>query len=362
MRDRSFNLESPAFPRGVFCWLRSTIAGGTLTLSGVLALSGALFVSFGLSQPATGEVFVTAEQLAARLAAEAQRTDLANGPTSQGETSKASDGGWHDAVRPLVVVHVGHGRKGYDRGHIAGAIYVEGRDTYASREGVDTVLPTPEDFAAWLGALGIGPGVDLLLYGDAAGVFPARVYAGLTLLGLDDHARLLDGHLREWVAQGRPVSTQPPPPRDPVVIPTDLSDRVSALEARAVLDARAAKAFAGQTRVPATDQRGHLPRSVNLPWRTLVPNIQRPVIAPDAQARVFDAVMRGLPGDTARPDVFGFPLRVVDDRGNGAAVLTAILKHFGYDARFDDRGIPGYTLDNGTLVKPTPTPSTDATP
>ncbi|MEM8494016.1 MAG: rhodanese-like domain-containing protein [Planctomycetota bacterium] len=338
MREPQSNLESPAPTRGVFLWLRLGV--GTCAFVAFCVLLATL----AMTRPAAGEVFVTPEQLAQRIAAEPQR-----------DPATDVEGDWHAAVRPLVIVHVGHGRKGYDRGHISGAIYVEGRETYASRDGVDTVLPTPNAFADWLGNHGIGPDMDVLLYGDAAGVFPARVYAGLNMLGLDTHARLLDGHLREWVAEGRTVSTEATPAREPIVVPVSgLAARKTTHADALVLDARAPKSFAGDARVPETEQRGHIAGSINLPWRRLIPDITRPVMIADAERMIADAIDGHAEGTM---------LMTTDDRGNGSAVLFAIVKHFGWDAVWDERGLPGYALDGGALVTPVnPVPSTDATP
>ncbi len=383
-------LHNPALIRGVvFCLLLLTLG------------------------PAGAEVFVSPNQLAQRIAAEAQRI---NQPAHSDEAR--AEGTWHAGVRPLVIVHVGHGRGGYDRGHLPGAVYVEGRDMYATRDGHDTLLPTAKDFAAWLRSHGLGPDMDLLLYGDAAGIFPARVYLGLTLLGLDEHTRLLDGHLREWVAQGRATTTDATQ-REPVVVqpPRYTSHRVlreglalhlfnlydqrqrdaerertaQIIEPVArvpltpvVLDARSPDAFAGDKRLPDTEQRGHVPLSVNLPWRDLVPDINRPTIVPDAEARILTAVRHGLearqPHPQTRPlmllrEAEGHPFAddlrmqakflqsiiVTDDRGNGSAVLYAILRHHGWQAIWDERGLPGYVAQGGRLIVP-PAPSTDAKP
>ncbi|MEM8494400.1 MAG: rhodanese-like domain-containing protein [Planctomycetota bacterium] len=338
MREAQSNLESPAPTCGVFHWLRLGV--GRFAFAAFCVLLATLAVT----RPAAGEVFVTPEQLAQRIAAEPQRA-----PANDAE------GDWHAAVRPLVIVHVGHGRKGYDRGHIPGAIYVEGRETYASRDGVDTVLPTPDAFAEWLGNHGIGPDMDVLLYGDAAGVFPARVYAGMNMLDLDSHVRLLDGHLREWVAEGRPVSTEPPAAHDPIAVPVSgRAPRTTSHANAVVIDARAPKSFAGDARVPETEQRGHIAGSINLPWRRIIPDIKRPVMIADAERMIADAVDGHAEGTM---------VMTTDDRGNGSAVLFAIVKHFGWDAVWDERGLPGYALDGGTLVTPiNPAPSTDATP
>ncbi|MEM1446235.1 MAG: rhodanese-like domain-containing protein [Planctomycetota bacterium] len=321
MRDLHPNLGSPAKPRGAFLWLRLGVGASAFVAFCVL------LAALAMTRPAMGEVFVTTEQLAQRIAAEAQRTQ------------DTGDGDWHDAVRPLVIVHVGHGRRGYDRGHIPGAIYVEGRETYAERDGIKTVLPTPEDFAVRLGQHGLGPGTDLLLYGDAAGVFPARMYAGLSMLGLDENARLLDGHLREWLAQERAVSTESSA-REPITF--DVRARPAWFPNGAqIVDSRSTDAFAGDKAIPGTDARGHLPNSVNLPWRTLIPDIKRPTLVLDASERLREA----LGPSRLRSFV------VLDDRGNGSAVLFAILRHSMYSVDWDDRGLGGRAMDGEAFVK-----------
>lgn len=342
MIANELNLPNPTPTRGVFSWRARASA------------AVAVMVALNLLLAATthAEVFVSVEEAAQRLAAESERA-----PTAEADP----DADWHAAAHPLLVVHVGHGRRGYDRGHLPGAIYVEGRETYAPHEndGIGGLLPEPEAFAAWLARHGIGSDHDVLLYGDAAGVFPARVYAGLAMLGLERNVRLLDGHLREWVAQGQPVSsaaashdadvsstlTADGPPTASRILSRHAQGNHDRPASAFVIDSRAADAFAGEKRVPGTDQRGHLPGSANLPWRDLVPDIKRPVLIADADQRI-DAVLASFRTDTAGPN----SIVVLDDRGNGAAVLFAILRHFGHDAYWDQRGLLGRVLDGETLV------------
>src|SRR3954467_4683660 len=78
------------------------------------------------------------------------------------------------------------GRAAYDAGHLPGAVFVD-LDTDLSAQpdprGGRHPLPSPEDFAAALGRLGVGHETPVVAYDDAGGSIAARLWWLRHLLG-----------------------------------------------------------------------------------------------------------------------------------------------------------------------------------
>ena len=259
----------------------------------------------------------------------------------------------------LVLLHVGHGDRGYQRGHVPGAQYVDFSEVMVlERDGRKNELLEPRAFAELMARLGIGPDSLVVLYGDAAGVFPARLYVTMCHYGLGDNARLLDGHLRGWVAQGRIVAASPPVPGatgasssadDPTAIglemPVVAPGVVAGDEAvrRAVdaggatlLDVRPADQFLGEKKGPGVKAAGRIPGAVNLPWREMVTGVKPPWLLGEAELR--EALTEaGVPGEAEGPVI------VYDAAGMHASLAYAVLAELGYDVSLYDGGYAAWS-------------------
>jgi len=173
------------------------------------------------------------------------------------------------------------GLAAFEAGHLPGAIWVDLEGALAAHgrpasEGRHP-LPEPADFAAAMGALGIGDHTVVVAYDDTGGLTAGRLVTMLRMLGCD--AAMLNGGLAVWAADGHPVATGPAPvPTRATFTPTPWpahrlasADEAAALAASggAVLDARAAERFTGE--VAAIDPRpGHLPGARNSPWASVL--------------------------------------------------------------------------------------------
>jgi thiosulfate/3-mercaptopyruvate sulfurtransferase len=101
------------------------------------------------------------------------------------------------------------GRQGYLAGHIPGAVYAHLDEDLSSpiipgKTGRHP-LPTVERFAATLSAWGIDNQTQVVAYDDASGVMAGRLWWMLRWLGHDAVA-VLDGDLRAWQREGRPLT------------------------------------------------------------------------------------------------------------------------------------------------------------
>ena len=122
--------------------------------------------------------------------------------------------------------------------------------------------------------MGLGDGYRIVVY-DSHGVFSAaRVWWTFRLMGHEDVV-VLDGGLRKWLAEGRPVEDLPPPPRERHFTARYNADLVrTAAQVKRdldsgkeqVLDARPVGRFTGEVPEPRAGLRGgHMPGSYNLP-------------------------------------------------------------------------------------------------
>jgi thiosulfate/3-mercaptopyruvate sulfurtransferase len=194
------------------------------------------------------------------------------------------------------------GRHAWRAGHVPGAVFLD-VDEDLSAPGGGRGLPVgrhpwpPEDqVARVMGAAGIGPGVRVVAYDDAAGSVAARLWYLLRAHGHEDVA-VLDGGFPKWTAEGRPVSSDEPTP-DPVAFtgrlrPGFVLDKAGFLAAhrrRLVLDARAAERYRGEVE-PIDPRAGHVPGAKSAPWTGNLTSDPVPVLLPaDALRRRYEAL------------------------------------------------------------------------
>ena len=182
------------------------------------------------------------------------------------------DGTWHmpQAKRDA--------RAEFEAAHIPGAVFFD-IDTIADRAtSLPHMLPSAAQFAASVGGLGIGNGHRIVVYDVRGVVSAARVWWTFRTFGHDDVA-VLDGGLRKWRAEGRPVESGGAAPAYVAFtarLRPELVRDVEAMRANVarrtvqVLDARSAGRFAGTEPEPRAGLRGgHIPGSLSLPYETL---------------------------------------------------------------------------------------------
>ena len=163
----------------------------------------------------------------------------------------------------------------YAQRRIPGAVHFDIDRIKDSRSSLPHMLPTAPEFAAAVGALGIGDGMRIVVY-DGLGFFAApRVRWTFKVFGARDVV-ILDGGFPKWLAEGRPLEEDSPQPRQPrsftarldngAVASADDVARAAASQAIQVVDARAADRFRGEAPEPRPGlASGHIPGSLNLP-------------------------------------------------------------------------------------------------
>ena len=183
------------------------------------------------------------------------------------------DGSWH------MPAEARDGREEYLQAHIPGAVFFD-IDAIADPDtDLPHMLPTPEAFAQAAGELGLSREVDIVVY-DTHGVrSAARVWWTLRAMGYE-RVHVLDGGLRKWMAEGRPIEGGEVFPRRVEVKPAFAPELVrDAAEVREILqtgsarmvDARSAARFSGEAPEPRAGLRsGHMPGAANLPWEQVI--------------------------------------------------------------------------------------------
>lgn len=163
----------------------------------------------------------------------------------------------------------------YAARRIPGAVHFDIDKINDARSSLPHMLPSAPEFAAAVGALGIGDGMRIVVY-DGLGFFAApRVRWTFKVFGARDVV-ILDGGFPKWLAEGRPVEEDSPQPRQPrsftarldngAVANADDVARATASQAIQVVDARAADRFRGEAPEPRPGlASGHIPGSLNLP-------------------------------------------------------------------------------------------------
>ena len=163
------------------------------------------------------------------------------------------------------------GRDGYEDGHIPTAGFA---DLMGDLCDVDSplkyALPTPEQFCAALGALGVGDDSRVVLYDRRYSVWAARGWWMLRWVGFD-RAAVLDGGLGVWTAEGRLLSTEPANHQTkrltPILRPALIADRNEVFaaindDAVSLIDAMPAPHFQGK--MALYDRPGHIPSAANI--------------------------------------------------------------------------------------------------
>ena len=169
-------------------------------------------------------------------------------------------------------------RREFEEAHIPGATFFD-IDGIADRNtSLPHMLPGAPQFASQVGALGIS-NADLVVVYDLRGVVSAaRVWWTFRAMG-HDRVAVLDGGLRKWRAEGRPVESGPAKTasrrfrarlRRELVRGLQQVRRNIYSRAEQTLDARSHGRFAGTEPEPRAGLRGgHIPGSLNLPYDML---------------------------------------------------------------------------------------------
>ena len=107
---------------------------------------------------------------------------------------------------------VTYGEKAYAEGHLPGAFFMHlDRDLSGPVNGRNGrhPLPDPLALARKLGAAGVSRETQVVVHDDAGGMIAGRLWWLLRWLG-HERVAVLDGGIKQWIAEGRALSTEVP--------------------------------------------------------------------------------------------------------------------------------------------------------
>ena len=197
----------------------------------------------------------------------------------------------------------------YRAGHIRGAYFADLEHDFAAPGGKRGgalgrhPFPPPAQVQNVIRLYGITPGVNVVVYDDAAGAMAARVWFVLKANGFDD-CDVLDGGITKWTFEGREITDQPPSistmtdfvvsPRPHLVL--SKAEFVAEKEKAPVLDARIPERYRGDTE-PIDPRAGHIPGAQNAPYTFNLTSEPNPVFKEALELRAhFEAL--GVSEDT----------------------------------------------------------------
>jgi thiosulfate/3-mercaptopyruvate sulfurtransferase len=239
-----------------------------------------------------------------------------------------------------VVIAVGNSEDDFTAGHIPGARFVRYDDIVIDAGGLSSELPPIDQLRRVLSAAGISDKSKVVIYGSP--IAAARMFFTLDYFG-HPNAKLLNGGLNAWKANGGAIEIAPPPkaaaaaltpkPRPDRVVSADwIRERLSSPK-MTLLDARPDNEFTGADGgMNGAHVKGHLPDARQLVWNTLLDSTGR--FLPDAELRKkFEAI-----GANTTTPVVSYCMV-----GMRASVTYFVARHLGYDARMYDGSIVDWT-------------------
>jgi thiosulfate/3-mercaptopyruvate sulfurtransferase len=184
----------------------------------------------------------------------------------------------------------------YRAGHIPGAVYIDWtQDIVDLDDPVMVQVAPPAKIAQVLGERGIGDDSLVVIYDDFYSMFAGRMLWVLRYYGFEN-ARILNGGIVKWQADGHPLSTDTPsypfavftPHPNPALRKT--ADQVLAAlgsNTTMLIDARSPKEYYGEE--SRAVRGGHIPGALNVFYRDLVTGPDQTYASPDELRERFAA-------------------------------------------------------------------------
>jgi thiosulfate/3-mercaptopyruvate sulfurtransferase len=176
--------------------------------------------------------------------------------------------------------------RGYAEGHVPGSVWLD-NNAIRNPKAPPTFLPTPAEFAALMGRLGISNTTRVIVFDERGGLYAARLWWILNHYGHANVA-LLDGGWPKWVTERRPTDTLVPTPapatftvKKGTVGVATVEDMKAAITNQAIrlIDARTQAEIDGKD-LRGIKRGGYIESSIPVYWEDLLDASSRTVKSP----------------------------------------------------------------------------------
>jgi thiosulfate/3-mercaptopyruvate sulfurtransferase len=181
------------------------------------------------------------------------------------------------AAQPGGPFVIESGRERWAASHIPGAGFADLQDDLSDRTTrLRFMMPPAEQFAAAMSSYGVDDATRVVLYDGNMSMWAARIWWMLRAFGFDN-AAVLDGGMRRWKREGRPLTDVVTPrpagrfvarPRPDLIASKDEVQAAIANGSTCIVNALAAEQHAGT--VAPYGRAGHIPSSVNVPAMAII--------------------------------------------------------------------------------------------
>jgi thiosulfate/3-mercaptopyruvate sulfurtransferase len=236
--------------------------------------------------------------------------------------------------RELVLLHAGE-KADFDSGHLPGARLVTVREVSTPPgQGLTLQIHALDQLQSVFEQKGISHGSRIVVYaGGDSTTGAARVFLTLDYFGLGGQTSLLDGGLRAWKAEGRPVTSEVRTPATgrltPKPNPSVIAD-INWLGANlknpgvAIVDARAEEFYEG-TSPGRMSRAGHIPGALDIPFAAVTDS--------SGKLRSREALEGLFRASGVKP---GQLVVTYCHVGQQASLVYWVARYLGYDARLYD--------------------------
>ncbi|XP_010901446.2 3-mercaptopyruvate sulfurtransferase [Esox lucius] len=185
----------------------------------------------------------------------------------------------------------------FNHQHIPGTSFFDIDECSDKTSSMDHMLPNTSQFAEYVGGLGIGNDTHVVVYdtSDFGSYSAPRVWWMFRLFG-HNYVSVLDGGMKNWLAEGYPVTAEYSEPKRVEFKATanlswvksyeDVLKNIETQEVQ-VVDARSAGRFRGTEPEPRDDtEPGHIPGTINMPFAKFM-DASGKVLEPKVLSKMF---------------------------------------------------------------------------
>jgi len=172
----------------------------------------------------------------------------------------------------IRIIEYGRKLQDYQKGHIAGAVFIDRKTVWNKVDGIQGMLPPIDTIVPEMEKAGISNDNVVVIYDNGEGLWASRLFWALEYLGHRD-VHILNGGWNKWVQEKRAVQMASHVPTRGQFIPHVQHDLLATKDWLLmnlsnpdvkIIDARSPKEYAGEDVRAARG--GHIPGSVNINW------------------------------------------------------------------------------------------------